>query len=87
MNTRYCNKPLRKTADVEGFADESSEPFDDYVPDPLENIKRPKYTQAAWGDVFDGACDGVDDDDLGGVAIDSLGPAADGSRERVHTNM
>ena len=62
MHTRACKKPLRETTDVEGFADESPEPYHDYVPDPLETIKRTKYTQAAWGDVFEGACDGVHDD-------------------------
>ncbi len=82
-HTRSCMKPLREPTGT-GFSDKV---FEDHAPDPfddpLESMKRPKYTPAAWEDALDGADDGVLDGADCGVRVDSLGPAADGSRERV----
>ena len=78
-----CTWPLRSATGT-GFSDkvlqdQAPDPFDD---EPLENSKRLKHATAAWEDVLDGADDGLVDDG-GNAMIDSLGPAANGSRERV----
>ena len=82
-----CTLPLRRATGT-GFSDlfyqdQAADPFDDEPqPDHFENSKRRKHATAAWEDVLNGADDGLVDDG-GSRMIDSLGPAANGSRERV----